>query len=234
MFKQSFELVVKERWAHIRRAIFVDDKGVRREYEMIRFDDDEQSKVIVVDMVPILFKSGATPQLVLVRQYRPASNKMTIEFPAGWIDSKETPRKSAAREIYEETGYTVKSELEEVSSTLITSTSSPLPLSQLCMCINSISPPIFYNPFVSSTLGEIHSFCIDGDSPENQNITTHNPNVVEEKEFAEFTEVVLLKLDEHVMENLQALTVQPFHVVDSRIIHFCSGWLVNHLFKKKK
>ena len=48
-----------------------------------------------------------TPEgdFVLIRQYRPVLDKITIEIPAGAIDGDETPERAALRELAEETGY---------------------------------------------------------------------------------------------------------------------------------
>ncbi len=56
------------------------------------------------DYVTIL---GVTPdrKLPLVRQFRPALEKITLELPGGLLDSGEDPAVTAARELYEETGY---------------------------------------------------------------------------------------------------------------------------------
>ena len=42
---------------------------------------------------------------VLVRQFRPALEQETLEFPAGHVDPGETPEDAARRELLEETGY---------------------------------------------------------------------------------------------------------------------------------
>lgn len=44
-------------------------------------------------------------ELILVKQFRPALNQYTLEFPSGAIDELESPQKAAARELYEETGF---------------------------------------------------------------------------------------------------------------------------------
>jgi ADP-ribose pyrophosphatase len=44
-------------------------------------------------------------QFVLVRQFRPAIERMTIEFPAGTVEPGETPEAAARRELAEETGF---------------------------------------------------------------------------------------------------------------------------------
>jgi ADP-ribose pyrophosphatase len=45
---------------------------------------------------------------LLVKQYRPAINKFTLEIPGGLVDRGESPLKAAKRELKEETGYVVK------------------------------------------------------------------------------------------------------------------------------
>jgi len=47
----------------------------------------------------------ASDQIVLVRQYRPARGRFTLELPTGYIDHDETPEDAAKRELQEECGY---------------------------------------------------------------------------------------------------------------------------------
>ena len=44
-------------------------------------------------------------KFIVISQKREPINKTTYEFPGGQIDKNETPAKSAARELLEETGY---------------------------------------------------------------------------------------------------------------------------------
>jgi ADP-ribose pyrophosphatase len=44
-------------------------------------------------------------EFVLVRQFRPAVETLTLELPAGHVDNHETPEHSAHRELLEETGF---------------------------------------------------------------------------------------------------------------------------------
>jgi ADP-ribose pyrophosphatase len=44
-------------------------------------------------------------RVLIVRQYRPAVDRYTLELPSGIIDPGETPAQSASRELLEETGY---------------------------------------------------------------------------------------------------------------------------------
>jgi ADP-ribose pyrophosphatase len=55
-------------------------------------------------VVPLL-DSGKEPQIVLVRQYRYATNGYIYEVPAGRLAPDETPESCASRELKEETGY---------------------------------------------------------------------------------------------------------------------------------
>ena len=51
-------------------------------------------------------ESGASPRVLLERQYRHAANGYLWEIPAGRIDKGELPLPAAKRELIEETGYT--------------------------------------------------------------------------------------------------------------------------------
>ncbi len=48
--------------------------------------------------------NNPAPHLVLVLQFRPATGKVMVEFPAGLLDAGETPEVAATRELAEETG----------------------------------------------------------------------------------------------------------------------------------
>lgn len=44
-------------------------------------------------------------RVLIVRQYRPAVERYTLELPSGIVDAGETPEETARRELLEETGY---------------------------------------------------------------------------------------------------------------------------------
>ncbi len=47
-------------------------------------------------------------QVVMVRQYRHGSRKVSLEIPGGMVESGDTPEEAASRELLEEAGYQAK------------------------------------------------------------------------------------------------------------------------------
>ena len=62
-----------------------------------------------VNVVPVLQDGGGNSCFVMVKQYRQAVRRTTVEFPAGLIEAGERPAAAAERELFEETGYRPKS-----------------------------------------------------------------------------------------------------------------------------
>ncbi len=73
-------------------------KGIRRKYEIITKSD-------TVLIIPVL-NNG---KILMERQWRYPVDKYIYELPAGTVDKGEPPKKTAIRELKEETGYTAKS-----------------------------------------------------------------------------------------------------------------------------
>src|SRR5271167_1209580 len=81
----------------IRRDEVIEPSGVRTTREMIT----HPGSVVVLPVLP-------DGRIVMIRQYRHAAKQYLWELVAGRIDAGEAPRKAAARELMEETGYRAK------------------------------------------------------------------------------------------------------------------------------
>lgn len=51
-------------------------------------------------------------RILLVRQYRPAIQRLSLELPAGIVEENEAPADTMVRELLEETGYRTKAIVE--------------------------------------------------------------------------------------------------------------------------
>ena len=67
-------------------------------------DEEPYYAVVPKDYVGVL---GLTPEgrILLVRQFRPVIETVTLELPCGLVEAGETPESAAKRELLEETGY---------------------------------------------------------------------------------------------------------------------------------
>ena len=81
----------------VRQDEVVEPSGVHATREMIA----HPGSVVVLPVLP-------DGRIVLIRQYRHAAKHYLWELVAGRIDAGENPRKAAARELLEETGYRAK------------------------------------------------------------------------------------------------------------------------------
>jgi ADP-ribose pyrophosphatase len=77
---------------------YQDEAGQRRSWEAVHRRSRNEAAIIVAQLRP----SG---KYILVRQFRPPTGGYVLEFPAGLVDSGETPAEAALRELSEETGY---------------------------------------------------------------------------------------------------------------------------------
>jgi ADP-ribose pyrophosphatase len=91
------EMVYEGRVFGVRRDEVIEPTGVRATREVIT----HPGSVVVL---PVLLDG----RIVMIRQYRHATRQSLWELVAGRIDGGENPKKAAARELIEETGYRAK------------------------------------------------------------------------------------------------------------------------------
>ena len=87
--------LIRDRWLHVEALHVVTGRGVELDpYYLIR----ERDWACALPVLP-------DGRLVLVAQYRPGADGVTLELPAGDIDPGEDPTAAVQRELAEETGY---------------------------------------------------------------------------------------------------------------------------------
>lgn len=87
-----------------------DGKILKLRVETVELENKRYSKREIVDHqkgVGIIAYDG-DDKIWMVKQYRKALDKMTLEIPAGLVDPGELPIEAAKRELQEEVGYLPK------------------------------------------------------------------------------------------------------------------------------
>ena len=92
------KLIGEGNWLSLHEVEYEDRKGIRRTWECASRKKCSGAVVIIARLIP----SG---KLILIRQFRPPTGQIVVEFPAGLMDGDEAPEVTALRELREETGY---------------------------------------------------------------------------------------------------------------------------------
>jgi len=71
------------------------------------FEQDDYVSIIAIN---------ENKEILLVKQYRPAVDKITIELPGGLLELGETPESCARKELIEETGYEAVGQLHSLGN----------------------------------------------------------------------------------------------------------------------
>ena len=98
MKRIACEQIAAGKWLLLNELTYEDRKGKIRTWEAAARQNCAGAVAIICTLKP-------SNRLILVRQYRPPVNKLTIEFPAGLVNRGENPEETAVRELREETGY---------------------------------------------------------------------------------------------------------------------------------
>ena len=155
--------------------------------------------IYAVNIIPIIKYSSKPKKLIIVSVFRYPINKFCIEFPAGFMDKTdinkdgkdnfiESIKKSALRELEEETGY--KGKFICFSSTFF---SKNLNLKEEL----KIGSNIFFDPWKSSDNAIQCIVEIDGD-----NILNKNNQKLDDTEFIQVFEVEIEKLMEFINDKM--------------------------------
>lgn len=133
------------RWVNLSTVTYEDRFGKERKWDVVSRTTKKVEMYADAVFILSVVKGGRfeTPHIILVKQWRPAMAKYSIEMPAGLIDPGETPEQAAVRELHEECGILGKAV--------------------------SCSPELNLSPGISNETGALVHVTIDMNLPENQN-----------------------------------------------------------------
>ena len=98
---KDLEIIASGNWLQLEKITYYDHEVKERIWESVSRKRSSGAVVIIATLKP-------SNEILLIRQFRPPTHSYAIEFPAGLIDSGETPEVTAIRELKEETGYSGK------------------------------------------------------------------------------------------------------------------------------
>ncbi len=87
------------KWLDLMSVEHRDSEGFEKPWEFA-------SRTGMGSAVAVVARLKAPDRVVLVRQWRPPMNALTLELPAGLVEEGDTPEATALRELEEETGFT--------------------------------------------------------------------------------------------------------------------------------
>jgi len=96
------------KWVALKKIDYVDQTGRSRVWEVATRKTRGSSGIDAVAIGTILLHPSRAASTILVLQYRPPVDAITVEWPAGLVDKDEGAEEAAVRELREETGYVGK------------------------------------------------------------------------------------------------------------------------------
>jgi 8-oxo-dGTP pyrophosphatase MutT (NUDIX family) len=104
-WKKIKEESYKAGWRKMLRKTFVLPNGETADYDIL----DEKVAVHMVALTP-------ENKVILEKTFRPGTEKIFLDMPAGYVNKNETPKDAASRELLEETGLQGDVELAGIST----------------------------------------------------------------------------------------------------------------------
>jgi 8-oxo-dGTP pyrophosphatase MutT (NUDIX family) len=161
--------VGKTKWLELRTCDYTDQEGAARKWDYAtRTTKQSSTAADAVVIIPLLTRykkndiseEDNSPQqndvaatddddvfdTILVEQFRPPIGRATFEFPAGLIDTDESPEQAALRELREETGY----------------------IGEACRTVPKVSRPVCMSPGLCDETVHVVVVMVDLDNPYNQ------------------------------------------------------------------
>ncbi len=109
---ESIKKVSGGKFIHRYDITYEAEDGSKKVYEMISRNPDIRTHGQLLrkepDSVVLIMHDATGEKVLLSREFRLATGTWVYNFPAGLIDEGETPDESAKRELWEETGLTLR------------------------------------------------------------------------------------------------------------------------------
>ena len=182
------EPVGTTRWLKLETLSYTDQTGRARKWDMASRTTKRQGASADAVAILALIRSTDAPnhvETLVVQQFRPPVNAVTLELPAGLIDPGETAEMAAIRELKEETGY----------------------VGSVAYC----SGPLAMSPGLCDETCQLVVVEVDLSLPANQRPVQQ----LEDTEFIKVTRVPLQNLHERVLalENEGCISIGMLHLL---------------------
>lgn len=181
--------VASTKWLALQTLSYTDQEGKERKWDVAtRTTKRANGGADAVAIVPLLRKAGSDKvETLLVEQYRPPVNRVTVEFPAGLIDEGESPEDAALRELREETGF----------------------VGEKCQVVPQVSPIVCMSPGLTDE--SIHCVLVEVDLDNPYNHGTPKPDL-DDGEHVKIRRVDLREGLKRVLDEGEAMPIMGLYL----------------------